>query len=264
MGEKRYYWFKLYDDFFSSKRVKRLRNLAGGATYTIIYLKMQLKALKTNGYLYFDGVMDDFAAELALDLDENPEDVKVALQYLLSVGLIESDEEGKEWFLTYMYKCIGSETASTQRVRDFRERKKAEKALHCNTDVTQVKHLGNVEKEIEIEKDIEIDKEKDIDNKNLRHKYGEYKHVLLSDSEYQKLVSEYGETAVHTGIKKVDEYCEQSGKTYKNYNLTIRKWGLEGFQKLPKVEPPKEDQELTEEEFEALVDSGFYDEPEDS
>ena len=53
MGQnKRYFWFKLFDDFFQSKRIKKLRNLAGGDTYTIIYLKMQLKALKTDGYFY--------------------------------------------------------------------------------------------------------------------------------------------------------------------------------------------------------------------
>ena len=63
MAEKRYYWLKLFEDFFTSKRIKKLRNLAGGDTYTIIYLKMQLKALKDEGYLYFDGVMNDFAEE---------------------------------------------------------------------------------------------------------------------------------------------------------------------------------------------------------
>ena len=125
MGQnKRYFWLKLFDDFFSSKRIKKLRNLAGGDTYTIIYLKMQLKALKTNGYLYFDGVMSDFAEELALDIDENAEDVKVTIQYLLSVGLIESSESGEEWYLTYMQNCMGSETASTQRSRECRLRKK--------------------------------------------------------------------------------------------------------------------------------------------
>ena len=118
--EKRYYWLKLYDDFFSSKRIKKLRSIAGGDTYTIIYLKMQLKALKSDGYLYYDGVMNDFAEELALDIDENIDDVKVTISFLLSVGLMESNEEGAEYKLTYMDNVVGSETASAQRVRDHR------------------------------------------------------------------------------------------------------------------------------------------------
>ena len=94
MAEKRYYWLKLADDFFTSKRIKKLRSLAGGDTFTIIYLKMQLKALKTDGYLYFDGIMNDFAEELALDIDESVENVKITIQYLLTVGLLECSGDG--------------------------------------------------------------------------------------------------------------------------------------------------------------------------
>lgn len=43
---KRYYWLKLPDDFFRQKPIKKLRRIAGGDTYTIIYLKMLLVSLK--------------------------------------------------------------------------------------------------------------------------------------------------------------------------------------------------------------------------
>ena len=148
MSEKRYYWLKLFDDFFTSKRIKKLRSIAGGDTYTIIYLKMQLKALKTDGYLYFDGVMDDFAEELALDLDEKKEDVAITINYLLSVGLLETNNEDA-YHLPYLASCTGSETAGAERVRKHRAE---QKALQCNTDVTEVKRIGNAEKEKEIEK----------------------------------------------------------------------------------------------------------------
>lgn len=166
MGEnKKYFWLKLYNDFFSSKRIKRLRSLAGGDTYTIIYLKMQLKALKDDGYLYFDDVMDDFAEELALDIDENADDVRVTIQYLSRVGLLESSENGKEYFLPYVQKCIGSETASTQRSRLSRARKKEQEALQCNTDATPMKQIETncnteIEKEKEKEKELETEKNK--------------------------------------------------------------------------------------------------------
>jgi hypothetical protein len=45
---------------------------------------------------------------------------------------------------------------------------------------------------------------------------------MLTDDEYARLISDYGEDVTKQYIKKVDEYCEQSGKTYKNYNLAIR------------------------------------------
>ncbi|MDE5753903.1 MAG: hypothetical protein K2H89_05110 [Oscillospiraceae bacterium] len=60
--------------------------------------------------------------------------------------------------------------------------------------------------------------------KEIRHKYGEYQHVKLTDSEYQKLVADFGENLIRNYIQRVDEYCQQYGKSYKDYNLTIRKW----------------------------------------
>ena len=152
---KRYYWLRLHDDFFSSVRIKKLRRMAGGDTYVIIYLKMQLKAIKTDGVLTWKGIEQDFVEELALDLDEQPDDVRVTLAYLISCGLAETADR-VNFFIPYAVENTGSETASAQRVREFRVRQ----ALQCNTDVTPMKQIcnGEIEKEIEIEKK----KEKDI------------------------------------------------------------------------------------------------------
>ena len=149
---KRYYWLKFKEDFFDSKRIKKLRKMAGGDTYVIIYLKMQLKALKTDGMLEFTGVEQDFADELALDIDESPDDVRVVLTFLLTYGMCECSDN-IHYFFPYVIENTGSETAATQRVREYRER---QKALHCNADVTEVKRIGNAEKEIE--KELEIEK----------------------------------------------------------------------------------------------------------
>lgn len=143
---KRYYWLKLYDDFFGSKRIKKLRKLAGGDTYTIIYLKMQLKAIKTDGILQWTGVEDDFVSELALDLDESPDDVSVTLQYLLSKGLAETDDN-INFFFPYAVANTGSETAATQRWREWNERKKNQKVLDSNTTPTLPQQTANVETE---------------------------------------------------------------------------------------------------------------------
>ena len=58
------------------------------------------------------------------------------------------------------------------------------------------------------------------------HRYGEYKHVKLTGEQYKKLVEDFGQELTDGGIKAVDEYCEMNGKSYKNYALTIRKWGI--------------------------------------
>lgn len=57
-----------------------------------------------------------------------------------------------------------------------------------------------------------------------KHKYGEYKHVLLKDSELEKLNGDFGELETQEAIKCLDEYIEMKGKKYKNHYLVMRKW----------------------------------------
>ena len=65
-------------------------------------------------------------------------------------------------------------------------------------------------------------KEKNILKKETRHKYGEYKNVLLSDDEMEKLKSEFPD--YQDRIERLSEYCASTGKSYKNYLATIRNW----------------------------------------
>lgn len=55
-------------------------------------------------------------------------------------------------------------------------------------------------------------------------KFGEYQHVKLNDEQYSKLISEFGEAVISEYIKRCDEYVQQTGKKYKDFNLTIRNW----------------------------------------
>ena len=68
-------------------------------------------------------------------------------------------------------------------------------------------------------------------NKNIaaKHKFGEYKHVLLSDSEYQKLMDEYPNH--EELIKFLDEAIEMKGYKYKNHYLAIKKWVVDAVNK---------------------------------
>lgn len=63
-----------------------------------------------------------------------------------------------------------------------------------------------------------------------RHKFGQYGHVILSDDEFNALAAEKGEPQTQEAIRAVDEYCEQSGKCYKNYALVLKKWGFKAVE----------------------------------
>ena len=73
----------------------------------------------------------------------------------------------------------------------------------------------------------DTDNDNDNDNevsKDTKHIYGTYKHVRLTDEEYQKLRKEYGDTETGKAITYLDEYIEMKGYKAKSHYLCIRKW----------------------------------------
>ena len=153
--QKRYYWLKLGDDFFNQKEIKKLRNIAGGDTFTIIYLKMLLKSMKNGGKLYYEGIEDSFVSELALDIDEDEDNVGVTVRFLIAKGILIQNTQSEYEVLT-ANEMMGSECESARRVRKMRAIKAMEQplleegeALHCNGGVTKC----NTEKEKEKEKE---------------------------------------------------------------------------------------------------------------
>ena len=62
------------------------------------------------------------------------------------------------------------------------------------------------------------------EEKKLKHKYGEFKRVLLTDEELEKLNTEFGEEKTQKAITYLDEYIEMKGAKYKSHYLAMRKW----------------------------------------
>ncbi len=164
MTEKRYYWLKLKNDFFATKEMKKLRKIAGGDTYTIIYLKLQLLSLKDEGKLYYDGIEESFAEELALTIDEDADNVKATLLFLQKCGLAEIGDS--DLLLCNVPECIGSETGAAQRMRDHRNRVTGERNKIEQSSNKVQKRYTEIEKEkredIEQEREIETDTDTDI------------------------------------------------------------------------------------------------------
>jgi hypothetical protein len=67
-------------------------------------------------------------------------------------------------------------------------------------------------------------------SKPARHKYGDYKNVLLSDEEYEKLVEEFPND-YDQRIERLSGYIASTGKTYKNHLATIRNWAKRDVEK---------------------------------
>ena len=208
---KKYYWLKLKRDFFSSREMKKLRRIAGGDTYTIIYLKLQLLSLEDEGYIYYEGVEGDIYEEMALVLDEDEENVKVTMQYLEAKGLLKRMDD-HEFLLTEVPFLIGSETDKAELMR----RKRAQERLKLGNnvtamlpDVTKCYTEKEIEKEKEIEIEIEIDKEK------------------RERIDYQQIVDMYNDTCV--SFPRLTTLSEARKKAIK---ARLNVYSLEDFKKL--------------------------------
>lgn len=132
MSEKRYYWLKLYDTFFDNKTSKFLRKLPDGDKILLVYLKLQLKLLKSEGIFVYENLCDSIAEEIALTLDEDVNIVKLLLTALEKTKTIEFLNE-KTFMLSEMQDLIGSEGSSAARVRKHRQKYNV---LQCNASVT--------------------------------------------------------------------------------------------------------------------------------
>jgi predicted phage replisome organizer len=226
VAERKYYWLKLKNDFFNQPRIKKLRRLAGGDTYTIIYLKMQLLSLENEGVLFFEGIEDDFIEELALTIDEDTENVRFTVMYLVNQGLLEEVRKD-EYALPEAIKAIGSEVASAERVRRFRENQKALQsngnALQSNKCVT----AGNdsvTNCNTEIEKEIEIDTDKDIE---IECKKGAKRFKPPTRDEALAYINEQGLNWVE--LDRFFDYYNSNGwkvgkNPMKDWKAALRNW----------------------------------------
>lgn len=218
---KRYFWLKLHKDFFQRKEIKRLRKIAGGDTYTIIYLKMLLRSIMSDGKLYFDGLEDDFASELALDLDEKEENVQITIQYLLKSGLLEmcSDEE---YYLPDTKDSTGCETAAASRMRRCRAKK--DKLERNNVTPMLQNGYGEIEKELEIEKEKELEIELDTKANKSPTKAKRFVKPTLSE------VKQYCvERNNNVNAEQFYDYYESNGwkvgkNSMKDWKAAVRTW----------------------------------------
>ena len=211
MAEKNYYWLKLMKDFFTKPKIKKLRRIAGGDTYTIIYLKMQLLSIDNEAIIRFENIEDTIEEEIALTIDEDVENVTVTLNYLLSQGLIEKISDN-EYLLTETVKLIGSETSVAKRVRKYREK---QKALQCNVDVTNC----NTEIDIEKDKELDLDKEK-INKKDLENEFEELWSLYPKKQGKKKALDTYIKCRKRKGSNVTYEIVKEG---IINYNRHIEK-----------------------------------------
>lgn len=240
---RRYYWLQLKEDFFKSKEMKLMRKLPGGEELTIIYLKIMLASLPDEGKIYFEGLAEDLAEELALLIDEDTEAVRMALMFLSKKNLLTTNDN-YQFTLEQVPEMIGSETASTRRSRKYRDSKKA---LQCNTDATNC----NGDIDIDIEKDIELDQYQYQEQKNavggenlifkkLKEAFGEMSVNGTMVEEIERLLKQYGQELV---VLALNETILNAGKSLRYTMSILQRWDGQGLRTAEQIKAANEEYE---------------------
>ena len=148
--KKKYYWLKLKDDFFDKDEVKIIEGQPNGKDYTIFYMKLLLKSVKTEGELFFKETIPYSPQMLSTITNTNIDTVRVAVDLFISLGLMERWDNGT-LFMFETQNMIGSESK-------WAEYKRAEREKH-----KEIGQCPNMSKKSPIEIDIDT---RDREEKN--------------------------------------------------------------------------------------------------
>ena len=220
--QKRYYWIKLKTDFFNQETIDFLLSQENGCQYIVLYQMLCLNTANNNGE------MATRIGEMIVPYDINKivrdtkyftfDTVAVALELFKKLGLI-YQEEGQILKIANFDEMVGSETSSAKRVREFRER---QKALQCNTNVTQEyrdKSIDIRDKSIEID----IEQEKEIEGEIIPSEKSE---AHLPFKEIVDYLNNSAGTNYRASSKKTRELIKariNEGYTLEDFKVVIEK-----------------------------------------
>ena len=157
---KRFYWLKLQEDFFEDDTIDFIESQENGEKYCLFYLKLCLKALKSEGKLirYVGNMLIPYDEKGLAKLTRTDVDtVRCALALFDKIGLISRLDTG-EIFISQLNEMVGTETDKAKLMRQKRAKEKlisnnvTPMLPECYTDI-------ELEKEKELKKDIELEGE---------------------------------------------------------------------------------------------------------
>ena len=236
---KIYFWLKVDKRFFENIFIKRLKNMAGGYTMTVIYIRLMLESLESDCILYYEGYFDSLVEELALKLDVQEDDVAMTLAYFTQCGLIQIDTDGNVE-LPQAKALIESESNWAKYKRVKRKSEKTQQKLdnvqpvsnQCPTEI-------EIEKDININKELNIKLEEDIreghsasdDNSEFNiYQYYQERIGVLDGYQVEKLKGyiEFDNLEIELVKRAIDRSADNSKRSFGYVNTILKNWAQNG------------------------------------
>lgn len=234
---KIYFWLKVDKKFFDNIFIKRLKNMPGGYTMTVIYIRLMLESLESDCILYYEGYFNELTEELALKLDVSEDDIKMTMAYFTKCGLIQVDSD-KNAELLQAKAMIESETNWAGYKREQRKQAKLDtvqnkrkKSNSCPTEI---------EKEIEKEIDIELEEEQEKQSSAFAEisNYYQSRIGICDGQQYQTLSDYLTLDGMELEVIKfaIDKAADNSKRSFSYVNSILKNWRQNGIKTMVQVE----------------------------
>ena len=219
--DTKFYWLQLKEDFFDDDAIEWLEEQPNGTAYSLFYLKLCLKSLRSNGILIRKvGHMLIPYDEVKLgEMTKTPSDtVLIAMNLLLKIGLVQKLENGA-LYMTQVERMIGSKSIGA-----FKKQQQRMRGKESPIELPSGQYADICPPEIEKEKEKELEQESEQEQrKEKKEKYGTFDNVLLTPTEYDRLKNDFSNYQV--AIDFLSAYIEENPKyKKKNHNLALRRW----------------------------------------
>lgn len=213
-------YFKHMTNMRNDIKIKRLiakYGLEGYGLYNLI-LESITESLTTDSPI---PDLQETCEDIAEFYNGNTARINEIAAFMVGQGLIELDEISTRITCIKIYKYLEQSQTRSKQIREMIGSYKTNAKISNCTDIVVSQTVCDKSERIEenrIEENRIEEKPKD-----KKHKYGEYKNVLLTDKEKEKLLEKFGKDTDYW-INKLDFGIEQKGYKYKSHYLTILNW----------------------------------------
>lgn len=243
-------WIKITTDIFDDEKILLIESLPDAYAILTVWFKLLCLAGKQNnsGVIMMSNKIAYTDKMLATIFRMKESTVTMALQTFEQFGMIEIVDGVITIPNWNKHQTLDSYDKKKERDRLYQQERRAiqralvQKSSDKSSDTSSDKSSDVAISDKDIDRDIEIYIEKEIykekEKKPIKHKYGEYNNVLLTDEELQKLKTEYSDYKER--IERLSAYIASKGNKYKSHYATIRMWAKKDAQECKKGEVKSE------------------------
>lgn len=242
-------WIKICTDIFDDEKILLIESLPEADSIIVIWFKLLCLAGKQNnsGVFIMSNGMPYTDKMLATIFRRKETTVKLALKTFEEFGMVEITnnavtipnwgkhqnfdkiEERNAYMRTYMQEYRQKQKAITEGKNKRKLNSKSNSKVNVSSlDKKENKERDKIKREEEIYDIGFSDKPNEPPtapetSKIQKHKYGEYKNILLTDDELEKWKAEAPNNWSEY-IETMSGYVASTGKGYKNYLAALRNW----------------------------------------